>query len=66
MRSTGLIPEYVTKGLPSSPAMDKEIFDSDPAPFSLKSPAELGIDDVIRSMDTRPGKGADLGMGTGR
>ena len=56
LRSAGLIPEYVTKGLPSSPSMEKEIFDSDPAPFSLKSPAELGIDDVIRSMDTRPGK----------
>lgn len=53
--SMGLVPPYVAKGLPSSPSMDN-VFDSDPAPFSLKSPAEVGIDDFIRSMDTRPGK----------
>jgi hypothetical protein len=53
--STGLVPPYKRKGLPSSPSLD-EIFDSDPAPFSLKSPAEIGIEDFIRSMDSRPGK----------
>lgn len=53
--STGLVPPYKSKGLPSSPYMNNYL-DSDPAPFSLKSPAEIGIDDYIRSMDSRPGK----------
>ena len=54
--STGLVPPYRSKGLPSSPSMNNVYLDSDPAPFSLKSPAEIGIDDYIRSMDSRPGK----------
>ena len=53
--STGLVPPYKSKGLPSSPSMNNYL-DSDPAPFSLKSPAEIGIEDYIRSMDSRPGK----------
>mmetsp|Transcript_27019 Transcript_27019/g.45940 ORF Transcript_27019/g.45940 Transcript_27019/m.45940 type:complete len:1169 (-) Transcript_27019:103-3609(-) len=51
---TGLVPPYKSKGLPSSPSMNN-FLDNDPAPFSLKSPAEIGIDDFIRSMDSRPG-----------
>ena len=54
--STGLVPPYKSKGLPSSPSMNDKYLDSDPAPFSFKSPAEIGIDDYIRSMDSRPGK----------
>lgn len=54
--STGLVPPYKSKGLPSSPSMNNNYLDSDPAPFSLKSPAEIGIDDYIRSMGSRPGK----------
>ena len=53
--STGLVPPYKSKGLPSSPFMNNYL-DSDPAPFSLKSPREIGVDDYIRSMDSRPGK----------
>lgn len=53
--STGLVPPYKSKGLPSSPYMNNYL-DSDPAPFSLMSPAQIGIDDYIRSMDSRPGK----------
>ena len=51
---TGLVPPYISKGVPSSPIIDN-YFDSDQAPFSLKSPAEVGIDDFIRSADSRPG-----------
>ena len=51
---TGLVPPYKSKGLPSSPSMNN-FLDNDPAPFSLKSPAEIGIDYFIRSMDSRPG-----------
>ncbi len=54
--STGLVPPYKSKGLPSSPSMNNVYLNSDPAPFSFKSPAEIGIDDYIRSMESRPGK----------
>ena len=52
--STGLVPPYVSKGIPSSPSLGRT-FNSDPAPFSLLTPAELGVDTHSRSSDSKPG-----------
>ena len=51
-----LVPLYVTRGGddPASPWSD-EALDSDPAPFSLTSPARVGVDEYVRSPATRPG-----------
>ena len=53
--STGMAPPYVTRGIPSSPALDKKTFNSDPSPFSELTPAELGFHPHARPSSSRPG-----------
>ena len=53
--STGMAPPYVTRGIPSSPALDKKTFNSDPSPFSHLTPAELGFHPHARPSSSRPG-----------
>ena len=53
--STGMAPPYVTRGIPSSPALDKKTFNSDPSPFSDLTPAELGFHPHPRPSSSRPG-----------
>ena len=53
--STGMAPPYVTRGIPSSPALDKKTFNSDPSPFSGLTPAELGFHPHTRPSSSRPG-----------
>lgn len=53
--SSGMAPPYVTRGIPSSPALDKKTFDSDPSPFSDLTPAELGFHPYPRPSSSRPG-----------